>query len=895
MLMQSLEAFGVPAQLIQIWRAAYGDELLPVQREAVQRCGVLAGNSVIISAPTSSGKTLVGEMAAVRAALAGRQALYLVPTKALAEAKYALLCRLYEPLGLRVRICTRDRRADERFVIRGEFDIVVAIPEKVRAMFERPGKFTADIGSLFGSVVVDELQLLNDIERGPCLELLLSRFAGNEGMQIVGLSACLGAERQVAAWLEAQLLEIERRPVELRKGVLIGNEFRYVEHNSGQGGVEQWDAADITDASCLPDALRIIALGLVDEPTLVFVRDRRSAMDLSIALADAMPATGESATIRELALLPETAVRQRLAELCRRGVAFHSTDLQFAERQAIEAGFLRGDIRTLCCTSTLALGLNLPARNVIIDPLVWHRPSGTSGRRGRYSLRPMSPEELDNRAGRAGRLGWAEAFGRAIIPAASELQAETLMSRYVTARAEDEYTTQMEADRPGSIPRSSHAQRLLQLATVFSTHTAADLAEAWSRTYLGSTTAEGDTSNPVRALQLLTGVAAECRRARLLAEEPDGFLATALGRIFGTSGLSLATFQRLANGIRATAGVAHPWHVMLLSALTEEAADNIHLPNPNGRHRDACNELLRLAEQELVADGAICDRMAAVLSDPTLPLSRRNAAARLVLALLRWVGMETTGELEDALGIPAARLVHAGETVGWLMEISARIVREVGAAAGSAAVNVLARRVCGGVGANALPLYALQVPGLERDFMQTMVTAGYGNPAAVATATEKDLCELLPVKLARRVRYAAEAQTQRGSRRRVPSQEHAEGDVLVRPGAPGGPALRLDLSRPLEAVFHGTQVALRPAEFDMLRALARRPGQCVPYEELFQSMWGDEPFIYPGQLYSHRSRLARKLRDAATARSEADEDVLVTVRTHGVMLNLRDHEVAVIG
>ena len=900
MLMQSLEAYGVPAQLLQIWRVAYGDELLPVQQEAVQRCGVLSGKSVIISAPTSSGKTLVGEMAAVRAALAGRRALYLVPTKALAEAKYALFCRLYEPLGLRVRICTRDRRADERGVMRGEFDIVVAIAEKVRAMFDRPGRTGGDVIAFFGSVVVDELQLLNDAERGPCLELLLSRFAGNQDMQIVGLSACLGAERRVADWLGAQLLEVERRPVELRKGVLIGNEFRYVEHNSGQGGVEKWDAADVTEATSLPDAMRIIALGLADEPTLVFVRDRRSAMELAMALAEATPEAGASATVRELEQLPETSVRQRLAELCRRGVAFHSTDLQFAERQAIEAGFLRGDIRTLCCTSTLALGLNLPARNVIIDPLVWHRPSGRNGRRGRYTLRPMSPAELDNRAGRAGRLGWAEAFGRAIVPADSQLRAEALMSRYVRPRAGDEYTAEMPDSASAALPRSSRAQRLLQLATVFSTHTEADLAEAWSQTYTGSMTATGETSHRGQVPEALTGAADECRRAGLLATEPEGFLATALGRIFGTSGLSLVSFQRLANGIRAAGGAPHPWPLMLLCALTEEAAESIHLPVGNDRCRDECAELLRLAEEELVANGEVHSRLAETLADPTLSLGRRNVAARLVLALLRWMGPETTGELEQALGIPAARLAHAGETVGWLMEISGRIVRELGAKASGAeasseSVNVFARRVCGGVGADALPLYDLQVPGLDRDFMQALAGAGYGNRAAIAGMTEKALCELLPAGLAQRVRHAVEAQVKRTSRRSASDETRAESDALLRPGARGGPALRLDLARPLEATFYGTQVSLRPAEFHMLQALAQRPGECVPYEQLFRGMWGDEPFVYAGQLYSHRSRLARKLRSAANARSEADEDVLVTVRTHGVMLNLRADDVAVTG
>ena len=144
----SLEAYNAPPQLVRVWEEAYGQELLPVQEAAVARHGVLAGRNLIVQAPTSAGKTFVGEMAATRAALAGRKVLYLVPTKALAEDKFAHFTALYSSLGLRLIVTTRDRRQDDRRFTSGDFDIALAIPEKVRALWAR--SIVSWVGARFG-------------------------------------------------------------------------------------------------------------------------------------------------------------------------------------------------------------------------------------------------------------------------------------------------------------------------------------------------------------------------------------------------------------------------------------------------------------------------------------------------------------------------------------------------------------------------------------------------------------------------------------------------------------------------------------------------------------------------------------------------------------------------
>jgi len=98
----------------------------------------------------------------------------------------------------------------------------------------------------------------------------------------------------------------------------------------------------------------------------------------------------------------------------------------------------------------------------------------------------------------------------------------------------------------------------------------------------------------------------------------------------------------------------------------------------------------------------------------------------------------------------------------------------------------------------------------------------------------------------------------------------------------------MSLDRPDLAVFFGCQVALRPAESRMLRALAEKPGKCVSYDALYDRMWG-ETMAEPGQIYAHRSRLCGKLARALPERDA--RQIVMTIPRHGLMLNLPAQEV----
>lgn len=206
----ALEAFGIDNGILDVWSEAGHKELLPIQELAVRRGKVLEGGNAVIFSPTSSGKTFVGEMAAVRIARQNRRAIYLVPQKALVEEKYQEFSRKYSPFGIRVVISTRDRKAHDRAICRGEFHIAVIVFEKLQSLLVNCPTLLRHVGL----AVIDELQMIGDATRGAAVEILLTKILiSRHRPQIIGLSAALGIARGLAGWLGATLCEERRRSV----------------------------------------------------------------------------------------------------------------------------------------------------------------------------------------------------------------------------------------------------------------------------------------------------------------------------------------------------------------------------------------------------------------------------------------------------------------------------------------------------------------------------------------------------------------------------------------------------------------------------------------------------------------------------------------------------------
>jgi len=405
---------GVPEHL----RESGIEELYPPQAAAVE-AGVTEGENIVASVPTASGKTLIAELAMLSAVERGGTALYIVPLRALASEK-AEEFREFERFGLSVGVSTGNYEDEEEWL--GDCDIVVATSEKVDSLV-RNG---ADWISNLACVVADEVHLVDDRNRGPTLEVTLAKLRSLADPQVVALSATVGNADTVAAWLDAELVDSEWRPIELKKGVHHGNAIQFDDGSSREVSVrgnEKQTAALVRD---------IVREG---GSALVFVNSRRNAEAAADRLSGVVaPELGGDELDRlddlasELRSVSETETSRDLGDAVAGGATFHHAGLSSEHRSLVEDAFREREIKVVCATPTLAAGVNTPSRRVIVRD--WKRYDGTAG-----GMAPLSVLEVHQMFGRAGRPG-RDDYGEAVLLASHTDEKEELFERYVHADPE---------------------------------------------------------------------------------------------------------------------------------------------------------------------------------------------------------------------------------------------------------------------------------------------------------------------------------------------------------------------------------------------------------------------------------------------------------------------------
>ncbi len=404
-----IQSLPLPENLIASYARSGIRELYPPQADCVEK-GLLDGKNMLVSVPTASGKTIIAEMAMHRHIAGGGKCLYIVPLKALANEKFAE----FSGKGVRVAISTGDYdRRDENL---GRSDIIVATSEKVDSLLRNSSSWIHAITL----TVIDEVHLVDSPDRGPTLEMVITKLRyKNPEMQLVGLSATIGNPGNLAEWLGAELVTSAWRPVELREGVYFDGCIRF---RDGTRDVDR--TSKYEDLNLCMDTVR------EGGQCLVFVSSRRNAEGFAKRAAAALKC--ESAELEEYAgrlkALAETDSDRTLAACVARGAAFHHAGLTREERSIVETGFRQGNIKCISSTPTLAAGLNLPARRVIIRDYL--RFSSGEG------MTPIPAREYHQMAGRAGR-PHLDPYGEAVLIAKGEEQVDTLFDCYIDAPPEE--------------------------------------------------------------------------------------------------------------------------------------------------------------------------------------------------------------------------------------------------------------------------------------------------------------------------------------------------------------------------------------------------------------------------------------------------------------------------
>ena len=407
MLIQDL---AIPTNLKQRYAKAGISELYPPQADCVEK-GILTGKNALVAIPTASGKTLVAEMAMHHTITNGGKCLYIVPLKALASEKF----EEFGNKGVRVGIATGD--FDRRDDLLGRNDIIVATSEKVDSLLRNNAKWIADITLL----VVDEIHMIDSQGRGPTLEMVIAKMRfRNPAMQVIGLSATIGNPDKLAGWLDAELVTSTWRPVDLRQGVFFNDCIHF------RGGTR---AVNVVSKNY--DDLNL-CLDTITEggQCLVFVSSRRNAEAFAKRAAASIKSEDPALAVyaERIQKSAETEMEKSLAACVAKGAAFHHAGLGRPERSVVEEGFRKGLIKCISSTPTLAAGLNLPARRVIIRD--YHRFAAGEG------MQPIPVSEYHQMAGRAGRPR-LDPYGEAVLIAKDQGQVEELFEWYIEAPPEE--------------------------------------------------------------------------------------------------------------------------------------------------------------------------------------------------------------------------------------------------------------------------------------------------------------------------------------------------------------------------------------------------------------------------------------------------------------------------
>ena len=193
--------------------------LTPIQEKSVNS-GLFEGRSILACAPTASGKTLIASMA-IANTLGKGKALYVVPLKALAKEKFNEYQSLLETTVYMPIISTGDIDSDSEYL--SKYDLLILTSEKLDSLLRHKVSWLNEVKL----VVVDEIHLLNDSSRGPTLEIILTLLKNLIKPQIIGLSATIGNPKELAEWLEAELIIDYWRPVELKQGIHTNGETKF--------------------------------------------------------------------------------------------------------------------------------------------------------------------------------------------------------------------------------------------------------------------------------------------------------------------------------------------------------------------------------------------------------------------------------------------------------------------------------------------------------------------------------------------------------------------------------------------------------------------------------------------------------------------------------------------
>jgi len=416
MKVEELKNFGFDEKWIEKIKKLKIENFYPPQEEFVKR--KLFEKSCIVSTPTASGKTLMAMLAIIKTLQEGKKVLYTSPLVALAFEKYEIFKDFFNEY--KVAISVSDFDSSDPWL--HSYHIIVCTNEKADSLLRHRAEWMKDVGLL----IADEIHLLTEPSRGPTLEILITKLRKSiKNLKIIGLSATIKNAREIAEWLNAELLESDFRPVKLYQGLAFNSKIEFLDKEE----IKLNKDLDLEEAIVLDTLSR-------NKQILIFCSTRRSVEALAERLSKIVSKNIGKSSISYLQKIAEeienalevpTQQCKKLANCVRNGVAFHHSGLVGKQRRIIEENFRSGLIKVLVASTTLAAGVDLPAFRVLIREARRYHPL--------YGSIYIPVLEYYQMIGRAGRPRF-DKFGESILLAKNEEEAEELKERFILGEPE---------------------------------------------------------------------------------------------------------------------------------------------------------------------------------------------------------------------------------------------------------------------------------------------------------------------------------------------------------------------------------------------------------------------------------------------------------------------------
>lgn len=689
-------------------------ELTDVQHKAIS-AGAAGGKSLIVSAPTSSGKTLIAEIAIMAALRRGLKVTYLVSHRALADQKFLDFTerigeRSKEPLA-HVALSTGDRTEGNV-----DAEVRVSTYEKAIGLI-----LTGQIRPTNSLIIADELQILCDASRGPDIETLCAILKQRHVKQFLALTATVENPQDLAGWLECKLVKSAVRSTPLHQE--IWTQGRVYSLTFGQEtGMQRACPVPSQD-------LKDIVAHLVKQgrgPILVFTETRKEAARYAEDFTGSRVRTASGVEIAEqLDLFSEpTELSEKLKSFAEKCVAFHTADLSAQERQVLEDGFAKSRFEVCFATSTLAAGVNFPFRTIVFPKLTFqYRDEGAK----------LSLSDYRNMSGRAGRLGLHE-DGYAIL----------LPTDKVEIAHANKLVMPVNEKLESVLLKLSLRKTLLSLIASRVANSL-DAIDAFFRNTLYWYQTLNNNPKKLSQLQSMCHEAVSWLTANKLILDDAGYLSiTRLGKATAISGLLPDTAVEFAAMLRLCADS--------LAADFDEYSDGLIYAACTSKEFTAerpSRFLPFTSGQSYAAIDFWRTKKVPVRIDEA---DLRTAQCAEAIAL--YIGGEVERRIAHQTGVSAGMIQRLSGDISWVIEGLHLIstVPEVGCTQRvSNQIDLLARRARWGVPANTLDLLRVaerhHVPGVGRQRAMALVKRGFQTLQDVLQAGSDQLLDILKSSL----------------------------------------------------------------------------------------------------------------------------------------------------